>query len=152
MRKGLRRTLLVVGILAVVAIVARLAAPTAVERYVNRQLDDMGEYHGSVAEIELSLIRGGYVLRNLEILKRDAASDTPPFATIPAMDLHFEWRALFQGSAVGEVVMHEPQLNLVQSEAEPFSADDYGRMVGLAQKGAAELFRLQQDALSRAKP
>ena len=118
MRKGLRRTLLVVGILAVVAIVVRLAAPTAVERYVNRQLDDMGVYHGSVAEIELSLIRGGYVLRNLEILKRDAASDTPPFATIPAMDLHFEWRALFQGSAVGEVVMHEPQLNLVQSEAE----------------------------------
>ncbi len=33
------------------------------------------------------------------------------------MDLTLLWRALFKGQAVGEVVMHEPQLNLVQSEA-----------------------------------
>ena len=66
MRKGLRRTLLVIGIVAVVAIAARLAAPLVVERYVNRALADMGEYHGSVGGIDLSLIRGGYVLRNLK--------------------------------------------------------------------------------------
>jgi hypothetical protein len=77
----------------------------------------MGEYRGTVTEIDLSLIRGGYVLRNLEIVKLDAPPETPPFATIPAMDLALQWRALFKGSAVGEVIMHEPQLNLVQSEA-----------------------------------
>ena len=33
------------------------------------------------------------------------------------MDLSLLWRALFKGQAVGEVVMHAPQLNLVQSEA-----------------------------------
>ena len=33
------------------------------------------------------------------------------------MDLTLLWRALFKGPAVGEVVMHEPQLNLVQSQA-----------------------------------
>ena len=33
------------------------------------------------------------------------------------MDLSLLWRALFNGQAVGEVVMHSPQLNLVQSEA-----------------------------------
>ncbi len=118
MRPGPRRILLVIGIVAVLAVAARLAAPMAVERYVNRQLADMGDYRGSVTNIELSLIRGGYVLHNLEIVKRDAAGDTPPFATIPSMDLALQWRALFKGQAVGEVVMHSPQLNLVQSEAD----------------------------------
>ncbi len=109
--------MLALGIVAVVAVGARLAAPFAVERYVNRALGDMGEYTGSISDIELSLIRGGYVLHNLEIVKRDAAADTPPFASIPAMDLSLQWRELFRGRAVGEVLMHEPQINLVQSEA-----------------------------------
>jgi hypothetical protein len=118
MRTGLRRTLWIVGIVAAAAVAARLAAPTVVERYVNRQLADMGEYEGRVADIELSLLRGGYVLRNLEIVKRDAPPDTPAFATIPAMDLAVQWRALFRGQAVGEVVMHEPVLNLVQGPSD----------------------------------
>jgi hypothetical protein len=117
MRKGLRRTFVVLGIVAAVAVAARLAAPLVLERYVNRALADMGEYHGNVTSLDLSLIRGGYVLRNLEIVKNDATAETPPFATIPTMDLTLQWRALFKGSAVGQAVMHEPQLNLVQSEA-----------------------------------
>lgn len=118
MRKGPRRALLILGIVAVIAVAARLAAPLVVERYVNRQLAGMGEYRGTVGEIELSLIRGGYVLNDLTIVKRDAAPETPPFATIPRMELALQWRALFRGGAVGEVVMHTPQLSLVQSEAD----------------------------------
>jgi hypothetical protein len=114
----MRRTLWVIGIIAAVAVVARLAAPSVVERYVNRQLADMGDYRGSVTDIELSLIRGGYVLRNLEIVKLDASPETPAFATIPAMDLALQWRALFRGRAVGELVMHEPVLNLVQGPSD----------------------------------
>ena len=117
MLKGVRRTLLILGVVAVVAIGARLAAPFAVERYVNRQLADMGEYRGSVEHIDLSLIRGGYTLRNLQIVKIDAAPETPPFATIPEMAVAVQWRALFRGSAVGEIIMRSPQLNLVQSQA-----------------------------------
>jgi ribonuclease PH len=37
------------------------------------------------------------------------------------------------------------------AEAEPFSHEAYVQMVGLAQKGAAELFALQKDALAKAK-
>lgn len=117
MRSRLRRPAIILGILAVVAIAARLAAPAVVERYVNRSLADMGEYRGNVTRVELNLIRGGYVLHNLQIVKLNAAPETPPFVTIPAMDLTLQWRALFEGQAVGEVVMHSPQLNLLQSEA-----------------------------------
>jgi uncharacterized protein DUF748 len=117
MRPRVRRVLVVLAIVAVVAVAARLAAPVVVERYVNRQLADMGDYRGRVADVDLNLIRGGYVLRNLEIVKLDSPPGTPPFATMRAMDLSLQWRALFKGSAVGEVVMHSPQVNLVQSEA-----------------------------------
>jgi len=117
MRKGLRRAALIIGIVAVVAVAARVAAPTIVERYVNRQLADMGEYRGSVTDVQLNFVRGGYVIRNLEIVKRDSSPETPPFATIPSMDLSLLWRELFRGQVVGEVVMYSPQLNLVQSEA-----------------------------------
>jgi hypothetical protein len=117
MGKGSRRTLVALGVVAALAVVARLTAPLAVARYVNRQLADMGEYRGSVGEIELSLIRGGYVLHDLTIVKLDAAPGTPPFATIPRMELALQWRALFRGSAVGELVMLSPRVNLVQSEA-----------------------------------
>ncbi len=37
------------------------------------------------------------------------------------------------------------------AEGEPFSPDDYQRLVALAQKGAQELFALQQKALAEAK-
>jgi hypothetical protein len=113
----MRRALIVVGIVGAAAVAARLAAPVLVERYVNRELSDMGEYRGSVAQIELRLIRGGYVLRDLTIVKIDAAPETPPFASIPEMELALQWRALFRGGAVGEVIMRSPQLNMVQSQA-----------------------------------
>jgi ribonuclease PH len=38
------------------------------------------------------------------------------------------------------------------AEGEPFSPEDYQRLLALAQKGAAELFALQQQALAGAKP
>ena len=37
------------------------------------------------------------------------------------------------------------------AETTPFTHDDYNRLVALAQKGAAELFALQKDALGRAR-
>ena len=113
MRQGLRITIVVIGVLVLVGVAARLAAPTLVERYVNRSLADMGEYRGTISGVDLRLLAGGYVLRDLTIVKIDSAHETP-FATMPTMDLTLQWPALFRGQAVGEVVMHDPVLNFVQ--------------------------------------
>lgn len=111
---------LAVGLLAVVLVGARLAAPTLVERYVNRQLEGLGEYRGRVSEVDLFLWGAGYALRNLEIVKVAAANETrdTPFVAMPRMDLTMEWRALFRGEVVGEAVMFSPVLNLVQGESD----------------------------------
>ena len=117
MRKGLRRAAIVIGVLVVIGIAARLAAPMLVERYVNRSLADMGEYRGTISGVELHLVAGGYVLRDLTIVEIDSKNDTP-FVTMPAMDLTLQWRALFRGQAVGEVVMHDAVLNFVQGPSD----------------------------------
>jgi hypothetical protein len=107
-------------VLGVVLVGARIAAPSIVERYVNRGLADMGEYRGRISEVDLFLWRGGYALRNLEIVKVAGANETrdTPFVAMPRMDLTMEWRALFRGEVVGEAVMFSPVLNLVQGESD----------------------------------
>ena len=117
MRNGLRRAAVVIGVLVVVGVAARLAAPTLLERYVNRQLADMGDYRGTISGVELHVLAGGYVLRDLTIIEADSAGQTP-FVTMPSMDLKLQWRALLRGQAVGEVVMRDPVLNLVQGPSD----------------------------------
>jgi hypothetical protein len=117
MRNGLRRAAIVIGVLAVIGVAARLAAPMLLERYVNRQLADMGEYRGTISGVELQVLAGGYVLRDLTIVDADSVGDTP-FVAMPAMDLTLQWRALFRGRAVGEVVMHDAVLNFVQGPSD----------------------------------
>jgi hypothetical protein len=114
-RHTTRNILIALGVLAIVAVAARLAAPPVVKHYVNLALADMGEYTGSVTDVHLFLLRGGYQLRNVRIVKLGSTSDTP-FIEMPTMDMSLQWRALFRGRAVGEVVMYEPVVNLVQGE------------------------------------
>jgi hypothetical protein len=128
-----RRSKLAIGVGAVLAaaVLLRLLAPIGVASYVNRELASLGEYTGTVGAIDLSLIRGGYTLHDLRIVKVDANVETP-FVAMEKMDLSLQWGALLRGRAVGEVVMHEPNLNFVQSKSEEES--QYGTGVNWPQE------------------
>jgi hypothetical protein len=91
--------------------------PWFVERYVNRQLADIGDYSGTVEDVDLALLRGAYTLHNLTIVKVASTAETP-FLELPMMDISLEWRALFDGELVGELVMRGPLVNLVQGETD----------------------------------
>jgi uncharacterized protein DUF748 len=114
-----RRTKLLVAILTAgaVLVAARIAAPNVVERYANRQLASLGEYRGTVADVDLFLWRGGYALRDLTIVKVASNVETP-FVAMPRMDVTLQWAALVRGRVVGEVTMHSPVLNFVTSKAD----------------------------------
>src|SRR5262245_23390942 len=114
--KGLVAVAIAVGLL----VAARVAAPLLVKRYVNDSLASMGDYRGEVADVDLFLWRGGYALRDVTVVKVAAPGEgrDTPFVTMPRMDLTLQWRALFHGEAVGEVVMFSPLLNLVRSDSE----------------------------------
>jgi hypothetical protein len=110
------RWLIIVAAIVVVVLGLWAATPYLVKRYVNDQLANMGDYRGHVEHVSVSLFKGGYALRDVAIVKI-ASKKEVPFAKIPQMDLELQWNALIHGRVVGEVWMHDPVLNFVQSES-----------------------------------
>ena len=64
-----RRTLIVVSIIIGVLIALRLALPYIVLKYVNKTLANIKEYYGHVEDIDIALIRGAYIIKDLKLVK-----------------------------------------------------------------------------------
>lgn len=111
------KTTLVAGIAVLVLVALRAALPAFVESYVNDRLADLGEYRGEVAEIDLSLWRGAYVVRDLRIVKRGSRFDEP-FLDVERMDLSLQWPALLEAEIAGQATLYGPVLNLIQAETD----------------------------------
>lgn len=107
-----------VSILVIVAIVLiglRLALPGLVKNSLNKQLAEMGDYQGRVADVDIALLRGAYVIHDLEIVK---VSEAVPVAFFEAdsIDLSVSWRALLSGKVVAEVEFINPELHFVDGD------------------------------------
>lgn len=102
----------------VVLVIFRLFLPYIVLRYVNKQLGQMKEYYGHVEDIDIALYRGAYQIKGMRILKKVKEShgknDTIPFFKCREIDLSVEWRAIFKGAFVGEIILDEAVLNFVK--------------------------------------
>src|ERR1700709_1750487 len=82
---------IVIYILLALLIALRIALPYIVLNYVNKQLSSMKEYRGHVNDINIALIRGAYVIRDIRIDKIDPQNgnkvDSIPFFVSPTIDL-----------------------------------------------------------------
>jgi hypothetical protein len=96
----------------VVFILVRLALPFILKAYVNRQLDRSPEYDGQVGDIDVHLWRGAYQINDIAIFKTTGEIPVPFFAAA-VLDLSVQWKELFHGGIVGEIVMRQPRLNFV---------------------------------------
>ena len=102
----------VVLVVIVLLVAFRLALPYIVTRYVNKVLNDIEGYSGSISDIDIHLYRGAYQIDSIKIYKTDGAQRTP-FVSIPKTDLSIEWNALFDGALVGEITFEKPVLNFI---------------------------------------
>ncbi|MDY0068084.1 MAG: hypothetical protein RBS02_17075, partial [Steroidobacteraceae bacterium] len=75
------KLLLTFGVVAVLLLAMRLAAPALLERYVNDKLQALQAYDGSVENIDLSLVRGAYRIDGLTVVKTGADRTTPFFSS-----------------------------------------------------------------------
>ncbi|WP_234572065.1 DUF748 domain-containing protein [Rhodohalobacter sp. 614A] len=106
----MKKVLTVILIVALVLTGLRIYLPYWVTGYVNRVLDDVPGYHGSIEDVDLHLFRGAYQIEGLNMVK--TGEDIPvPFLDIPLIDLSVQWSALFRGKIVGEIKLFEPELN-----------------------------------------
>jgi hypothetical protein len=120
------------ALLAALLLAARAYAPIAVQRAVNERLDRAKGYEGRIGDVDLALLRGAYQIEDVAILKSGARVPVPLFRS-PLVDLSIEWRALFDGSLVGELWLKQPELNIVtgpsQSTRQTGSEADWREVV-----------------------
>lgn len=109
MKKKKRSLLLLIVLLLVVA---RLLLPYFLEKYVNQTLNDIPGYEGYVEDVDVALIRGAYVIEGLHLDKINADLDKP-FLYFPKADISIEWKSLFKGRIVSEIILHEPEMNYI---------------------------------------
>ncbi|MGE5860576.1 MAG: hypothetical protein ACM34J_08465, partial [Ignavibacteria bacterium] len=101
-------------LIALILILAavRIALPYIVKDYVNKTLSEIPEYSGRVGDVDISLIRGAYVIEDVSLVKTDGKVPVP-FFSAKRVDLSVQWSALFEGSVVGEIELDNPKINFV---------------------------------------
>jgi len=93
-------------------IVLRVALPYVLKKYVNHQLDKAPGYAGSIGDVRVHLWRGAYQINDLKIVKTEGNVPAPLFAA-RKIDLSMEWKEIFHGALVGEIVLDEPEIHFV---------------------------------------
>jgi hypothetical protein len=115
---------ILLGVL-VLLVVARLILPYVVLRYANKTLAEMDGYYGHVEDIDIALIRGAYQIDSIYINKVDSITKKQtPFFSASEIDLSVEWKALFHGSLVGELVFEKPHIDFTKDKVEPKDVRD----------------------------
>jgi hypothetical protein len=112
-------TYIILGLLSLI-IAIRIALPYIVLHYANKSLAEMKGYYGHIQDIDLALLRGAYSVDSIYLNKEDSVSrKQTPFFAASTIDLAIEWKALFKGSIVGEVVIDKPLIIFTKDKVEP---------------------------------
>lgn len=99
-------------VLILLIVLARLAMPYAVQRYVNRTLDRHPEYGGRIGSVRVHLIRGAYSIDHVDIVKKGGKVPVP-FVSARTVEFSVEWKALLHGRLVSEIKVDQARLNFV---------------------------------------
>ncbi|MBA4055452.1 MAG: hypothetical protein C0490_12125, partial [Marivirga sp.] len=116
MKKSLKVFVIIVAVLVII----RLILPYVVLHYLNKTLAGMDGYYGRIEDIDLALIRGAYKIDSIYLNKVDSTTQKQtPFLAASLVDLSIEWKALFHGSIVGELVFEKPMVRFTKDKVEP---------------------------------
>ncbi len=109
-------------IILVLLIAFRLYLPTLVKNNINKILADIPGYYGQVEDVDLSLYRGAYVIKGMYLNKGTAESQIP-FLSFPKSDISIEWKSLFKGKIVSEIIMTSPEVIYVFEDQKEETGD-----------------------------
>lgn len=113
--KKFRIFFIVIGVLVLV----RLLLPYVLLHYANKSLATMPDYYGHIEDIDLSIYRGAYQINDMYLNKRDEKSNRQTeFFKTRNIDLSIEWKPLFKGSVVGQLMFDSPTLIFTKNKTE----------------------------------
>jgi hypothetical protein len=115
--KDVKKGYWIIASVVIILTIIRLLLPSIVKSYINGKLNDLPGYNGHVDDIDIYLIRGAYRIDGLVLQKK---TDPPkyPFLRIKHTDLSLEWKAIFKGRLVGEIVMDQPAMHIIAATAD----------------------------------
>lgn len=122
-KRGFKKKRYTVPIIILILLIAfRLYLPTLVKNNVNKILADIPGYYGQIEDIDISLYRGAYVINGMYLNKGTAESQVP-FLNFPKSDISIEWKSLFKGKIVSEIIMTSPEVIYVFEDQKEESGD-----------------------------
>ncbi len=107
-----KKIYLFIILILIILIFTRIIACHYLLKYVNQKLNSIPEYHTEIKDIDLHLLQGGYVIKNIKTSKINRNIPVPYFSS-DRIYIILEWSALFHGHLVGQIIMDHPQLNFV---------------------------------------
>ena len=120
-KEAKRKKLLKIGLIILgLVIIIRLLLPIFVLKYVNNRLASIDGYFGHVDDIDLNLYRGAYVVNNIYIDVVDSTTQKQvPFFASENVDISIEWKSLFKGEIVSELIFNTALLRFTENASEP---------------------------------
>ncbi|HET8938867.1 MAG TPA: DUF748 domain-containing protein, partial [Polyangiales bacterium] len=91
--------------------------------YANKTLQGLDGFSGHVADIDLAVWRGAYVIKGVDI-KKTTDKEPVPFVSVDRVDISVHWNALLHGNIVAEIELLAPKLNMVAEKKQPNKAED----------------------------
>lgn len=128
-KRGFKKKRYTIPIIILILLIAfRLYLPTLVKNNINKVLADIPGYYGQVDDIDISLYRGAYVINGM-YLNKGTAETQVPFLNFPKSDISIEWKSLFKGKIVSEIIMTSPEVIYVfedqKEESDEADVDDW---------------------------
>jgi hypothetical protein len=122
-KRGFKKKRYLIPLILLILLIAfRLYLPTLVKNYVNKVLADIPGYYGQVDDIDIALFRGAYVINGMYLNKGTAESQVP-FLNFPKTDISIEWKSLFHGKIVSEIIMASPEVVYVFEDQKDSQGD-----------------------------
>jgi hypothetical protein len=115
-----KRVLTILLVILALIVAVRVALPYIILNYANKTLAEMDGYNGHIEDIDLAILRGAYKIDSIYINQVDSVTKKEtPFLAASLVDLSIEWRSLFKGSLVGEIIVEEPLVRFTKEKVEP---------------------------------
>jgi hypothetical protein len=118
-----KRYIVLISII-VLLVVIRLILPHVAKNYINKELENIEGYHGSIDDLSMSLYRGAFNIGELVIYEEASEDPETPFIRLPSLDFSIDWKALVNGKVASDIHMDSLQVNLTvlkeeEKEKEP---------------------------------
>lgn len=138
-------------------VIIRLLLPYIVLHYANKTLTTMPGYYGHISDIDLSLYRGAYQIKEIFLNKVDDKShQQTEFFKAQKVDLTIQWKPLFKRRIVGQLVFEKPTLiftkNKIELEDVQRDSSDFRKILKDFMPLQVNLFEIRQGSIHYVDP